>query len=1441
MARTPRTQRTRPRPTRRQQRLSLAAIEIVGGLLTPDVFNLIAAPESNAETRRDYGIPDGLDLRDEIARAYRMAEALWSGFDAVKGRDLSLPARFVPQFLATVFGFNDLGPVDPVRMGERMFPIGSVARAGRVPVVIAPVADEDQRRSGLDTAHQVFADGNRRRSATLLLQEYLNAEEACLWGIATDGLTLRLLRDNLSLTRPAWIEIDLAKIFREGLYADFSALWLLIHASRFGPAGAAPSDSALERWRELGQQDGVAARDMLRNGVEAALALLGQGAIEHPANTDLREALANGTLTAQGLYEELLGTVYRLIFLFAAEDRDLLHPPGTAANRRAAYGHGYGVGRLRERAMRRVSWDRHHDAWDGLRAVFRALASGAPTLGLPALGGLFEPGRTPHLDEIRIGNRFVMEAIFRLAWLRPTGQPLARVNWRDMRTEELGSVYEGLLELMPEASAETRRFAFRDTNGTAGSERKSTGSYYTPDALVRLVLDTTLDPLLDRAQAAGGDDPVSAILELTILDPACGSGHFLLGAAHRAAARIAGLRSPSAPGRDDYQHALREVISHMIYGVDRNPLAVELCKVALWIEALEPGQPLSFLDARILCGDSLIGIQDLESLMDGIPDGAYSALTGDDRPTVRTYKRWNAEQREGTAATGLLEALRAPIKMLEEAQSATDMPEDSITDIAAKRRAFKRLYAGKSWLQRKRACDLYIAAFFTPKTPLPDTVTPAERGRVALSQPTVPLTGHVWAAAHGEEIYGPLADATETLCHELRVLHWPLAFPAVLARGGFDAIIGNPPWERIKLQEKEFFAGPAPDIANARNASERGRMIRTLSEAAEGSAERRMFEDFQFTKRAAESAGAFTRCGVRYPLTGAGDVNTYALFAESFTTLIHREGRASLLAPLQVVTGETTAPFFQYLIDSQRLSGVYSFREIKQWFPATKDNQSFCLLAIASSKAPEFIFRVDAIDDLADPRRRFTLTPEHIARINPNTKTAPIFRARADAELTSAIYDRVPVLIEERSEEEGGDINPWGVVFQAMFHMSNDAGFFRTAHQLVDAGWQRDGAIWANDDGAERVVPLYEAKMIHHFDHRFGSYPEGHVDDTRALPRPTLDQQADPYYEPTPRYWVPEAEVRLRAARVSAGLKRAVRDEDVKKSLKALAEHVAAAWTDACGRPATGDDLIRTLGRSNAWQDALGATPDRWLAKPATRKLLAPLQRRVPLMEEDLRALTDGPPSSLDKAELLIDRKQPHWLMGWRDITNVTNERTVIASVFPKVGTGDKLLLTHHTRTPTAAAVFLGLMSSITLDYIARQKHSGTSLKYHFMKQFAAVEPSDFHSTDHDFIVPRVLELTYTSLAMRPWAKDLGHVGPPFGWDRDRRMQLRADLDGLFARKYGLSRDQLRYVLEPADIHGPDYPSETFRVLRKREIAQFGEYRTQRLVLEAYDRLEGVS
>jgi hypothetical protein len=211
--------------------------------------------------------------------------------------------------------------------------------------------------------------------------------------------------------------------------------------------------------------------------------------------------------------------------------------------------------------------------------------------------------------------------------------------------------------------------------------------------------------------------------------------------------------------------------------------------------------------------------------------------------------------------------------------------------------------------------------------------------------------------------------------------------------------------------------------------------------------------------------------------------------------------------------------------------------------------------------------------------------------------------------------------------------------------------------------------------------------------------------------------------------------------------------------------------------------------------------------------------------------------------------------MGWRDICRSTDERTVIASVIPRVGVGNKIPLFFPVpgHGPLRSAALLGNLSALTLDFVARQKIGGTTLNYFYMKQFPVLPPERYTPEDLVFIVPRVLELTHTAHDMQAWADDLlaampdadlrpleqrSTPLPPFPWNPERRARLRAELDAYYARLYGLTRDELRYILDPADVMGPDYPSETFRVLKNNEMREFGEYRTQRLVLAAWDALD---
>jgi hypothetical protein len=869
---------------------------------------------------------------------------------------------------------------------------------------------------------------------------------------------------------------------------------------------------------------------------------------------------------------------------------------------------------------------------------------------------------------------------------------------------------------------------------------------------VQTVLDSALDPVLDRVQAEA-DDPAAALLSVTVVDPACGSGHFLLAAGRRIATRLARARAGGAAAPADYRRALRDVARACIHGVDRNPMAVELTKVALWIETVEPGKPLGFLDANIRCGDSLFGLFDLKALQKGIPDAAYKQLSGDDKETAKHFDKRNEAEREGQGSLDFATGggrLPAGMPMADETRALRTMPEDNPDEIAAKRERFEAACADPRHWNLRIAANLYVAAFLVPKT----GGVPSNRTKVI-----IPTTAHVWDALAGRTIYGPLVAGAQNLTGVACAFHWPLEFPDIMEAGGFDVVLGNPPWERIKLQEQEFFAAREPEIAEALNAAARGKLIAKLKEAVPGTRQRALYEEFETAKRAAEASSVLARIagkdGGRFPLTGRGDVNTYALFAELFANLASPRGRAGVIVPTGIAHADTNKYFFGDLVESGHLISLFGFYEVRYWFVETDDKNSFCLLTMGQSELdPVFVFDAKLIQDLVDERRRFTLSVNDITRINPNTKTAPVFRSRADAELTAKIYARVPVLIDEAKGAEG---NPWGVSFMRMFDMSNDSGLFRTAGQLREGGFVRDSRDWTLPKGAaprqgaltlagghddrglallggapgrnsEWYVPLYEAKMIHHFDHRWATYDGTDSRYTSEI------EKADPNYESTPRYWVPERE---------------------------LADRLAA----------------------KGWSHG--------------------------------------------------------WLMGWRDIARNSDVRTVIAAAFPRVAVGNKipLMFPGQPISPQHSAALVGCLSSLTLDFCARQKIGGTTLNFFIMFQFPVLPPSAYGLPDLNFIVARVLELTYTSRSMAPFARDLGYVGPPFAWDEDRRAHLRAQLDAWYARAYGLSRDELRYILDPTDVKGPDYPSETFRVLKKNEIARFGEYRTARLVLAAYDQL----
>lgn len=1286
------------------------SLTLEGNLISAAMVAIIDRRLAPEQKDGDYRIRKGLTIREEVSTAFRVGQSHFDAFAKLRNPSVEATQRFVRSFLAETFGFDDLAPADGVI---------SFLAGGRVPIVIAPPSDEklDRRSPTLSV--------DRSRSPAFALQDYLNDCDQAHWGLVTNGVAIRLMRDNASLTRPAYIEADLEQIFTNEDAASFAVLWSLIHRTRFGAKGAPASDCALERWREVGSREGEAARDRLAGQVQLALKVLGSGFLE--ANPDLATRLKSGELNLTEWFNELLRLIYRLIFLMVAEDRNLLHPETAKTAARKLYAENYGLAALRAQCVRGAAWDRHHDRYEGIKIIFRALARGEEALGLPALGGLFAAGVLPHLEPARLRNRAFMDALYRLSWLSdPAG--MVPVNWRAMETEELGSVYESLLELQPQLGDDGKTLIFAsEAAEKKGNQRKTTGSYYTPDSLVQALLDTALDPVLDKIGAEAAD-PAGALLKLTVIDPACGSGHFLLAAARRIATRLARIRAEGAPSLADFRHALRDAARWCVHGVDRNPMAVELTKVALWIETVDPGLPLGFFDAQIRCGDALLGVFSLKVLENGIPDAAYKPLTGDDKDVARYYAQKN--KREKTEKDRIAQSFdfNQAGDLLREFEGLRGMPEDTVEQIEAKVARLHALTAeGASTRQLEMACDLYVSAFLLPKTKggaEPDADGMPRRGTEML-----PTSGTIWEWLRGAQPFGKLLSAAVGAGRSARAFHWPLEFPNVMQSGGFDVVLGNPPWERIKLQEQEFFAARSPEIANAPNKAARDRLIKALQKAPIGSAERGLHDAFTAAKREAEATSEFVRVsgdnGGRFALTGCGDVNTYALFAELFANLA--SDHAGVIVPTGIATDATTAPFFAHLVEGRTLASLYSYENEEFIFPAVHHSFRFSLLTIARTGADvaNFAFYLRHVAAISDKERVFSLSPDVISQLNPNTLTAPVFRSRADADLTAKIYSSAPILIREGKEEAE---NPWSASFMTMFHMSGDSELFRTPAQLSAAGCASMGNEWTCGD--EQFVPLYEAKMLHQFDHRWASY----VGDGDIADDVNQSEKSDPSFEVKPRYWVPAREVHERL-------------------------------------------------QTKKW-------------------------------------------------------KRP-WQLGWRQNARSHDLRTMIVSVLPvSVGAGHSICSVDTGASSQIQCGMYANLNSLILDFIIRQKLSGINLSFYVINQLPVLPPDFYTEPRLAFIIPKVLELTYTSYCLTPFARDLGYDGPPFAWDADRRAYLRADLDAFYARAYGLDRNELRYILDPADVKGPDYPSETFRVLKEREVRQFGEYRSRRLVLGAWDRMD---
>ncbi|HSK46628.1 MAG TPA: N-6 DNA methylase [Coriobacteriia bacterium] len=1051
--------RQRRKPRRRDAKLAFEALTIEGGLLSPDWLARVAALDAGGQGEADYRIPKGLQLRDEIGRYWRIAQAYWSDFAAGRSSATkpeaaqALSERFILSLLRESFGFASLAATEPLVIAERSYPIGFTALGGRVPVVIAPA---NEAGNGLDTLAPAFGDGGRRRSAFGLAQEYLNAAEGATWGLATDGLALRILRDNASLTRPAWIEADLARIFTEERYADFAALWLLAHETRFGRADQPSTECVLETWRDAGHEEGTRAREHLRRGVEEALVAFGQGFLAHPENTALRAALHDGSLSPTAYFQELLRLVYRLIFLLTVEERGLLHPEDSSEAARRLYTEGYSLRRLRERSVRRSAHDRFSDLWEATKIVFRGLTAGESRLALPALSGLFAPTQCLTLDAAKLENRALLLAIFRLSWLREASG-LVRVNWRDMGPEELGSVYESLLELVPQVTQGGRLFAFASGGETKGNARKTSGSYYTPDSLVQVLLDSALEPVIASTLAANPERPVEALLELSVVDPACGSGHFLLAAARRLAGHVARFQANGTPSAAEYRHALRQVVGRSLYGVDLNSMAVELCKVSLWMEAVEPGLPLTFLNAHIRHGNALLGTTP-ELMANGIPDIAWEPVEGDDRKVASALKKRNKRSEGGQRALDTLWTKPAENETAVVARAVAEIeaaPDSDVEALARKEGRWEDLLESDAYRHQKLVADVWCAAFVWPK-------------QAGLQQDAAP-TNDVWLQIRDRRgLPSALTvKTTEMLAEQYRFFHWHLAFPQIFAKGGFDVVLGNPPWDTLSPDAKEFFSQWEANVRFQAADDQQATIHALLADPAIAHA----WEDHC---RSLYSSVAFMKRSGRYTLfapgnLGKGDFNVYRMFVETALRIVREGGSASQIVPEGLYNGANCMAIRQELFDHCALTSIFGFENHRHtWFPGVDTRAKFALYtARLPGKTDQFrvAFNIRNQAELltAIQGGAIKMPVALVREFSPDALALMEFGSQLDIDIASKMYGRHPKFGDET-------IGPPHRQYMRELDMGTDRDLF---------------------DDDPLGIPLYEGRMVSQYDHRAKGYRRG--------------------------------------------------------------------------------------------------------------------------------------------------------------------------------------------------------------------------------------------------------------------------------------------------------------------------------------------------------------
>jgi len=1195
------------------------------------------------------------------------------------------------------------------------------------------------------------------------------------WGILTNGRVWRLMRQGKVQEHVHFNLVIFLEDLREtGITTEaletFRLFWNL-----FGVPAVA--GGVLDKIESESEADTRKVRDILREQAHKAVEAITNGFWRYPGN-GYSETPSQAEL--DHLRELSLTFLYRLLFILKAEAQNLL-PMETKLGAETPYAKILSTKAIFAQlcSLERTYRARVTAGFGALENLFRAIDQGNENTEIPAYnGGLFNPEIHKELSRLKLDDDTLYAILRGLIYQKENLEE--PVPYADLDVRDLGDIYEGLLEQRLTLKIDANQLSYLELVNQKG-ERKASGSYYTPDSLVDHLVRKTVNPLLEAC-----DDDPEKILALKVLDPAMGSGHFLVKAVDVLAAYLTthcdpvdeGAPADNGPGEMAYWK--RKVAENCIYGVDYNPMSVELAKVALWLYTAQKDKPLSFLDHHLKCGNSLIGVslEDLSTLGLQLKETKKGYSWVDVKTAQKRKKRADDLNLPFPINHTFFGELRSFIG------KTLNKPSDRPEDIKAKRLAYEESVSRQLAAHRLLA-DLWCAQWFLVE---PDKATSIDFGNFYREVRNIcEITNNTKRAKALAKVQSnPLVQALQQSKNEgygprpTRFFHWQLEFPEVAfdEHGapkdgfGFSAVVGNPPWDKIIVEKRHFYGPFSDEVANTQGASLNALITRLEKDKPELVKDWAQYEDtlnksISFLKKSGLYRHQVATIGKKRSL---GHPDLFKFFIERASQCAGTGGNIGYLVPCTLWQAEGCTGLRRYLFDECTLQSLYTFENYRKW--AFSIDSRFKFTAVVFKKEPPkkrqeipaaFMLREPDVLFGGQPERVLPLTREFVDQISPETLALLDVKNDGERALVEKLHS-TPHL-----KPLGDPENGWAIRYQ-----QGDLN-------MTTAAWLFKNREWMQRRGFTRVLPVRQ--------------PDGTWKQEITGPGKvagisnTLPEGGEYWVAASDKFYQSRGYQQREGQIHGQAMQWYIHPEDIalasKKGSRFTEDHFRIFPTSEYtalyeGRMVHNFDHAQKQYISGEGRKAI------WSELVINNKFL-----RSRVFVSPVEATVSAP-----------------YRMGFLDVTGATNERTSLgAAIGPHNIAGHKvpfLILPDSATMLAATAIF----NSFVYDYLIRMRVSN-SMTWNFLSMIPSPFPKQVLSREFN-IQEQVLQLSCTTPELAPYWNE---VFPDKPWTYDsaerdlwKRAVLRAEIDAIVADLYGLTVPEYARILTTFPLLDRDHP-----------------------------------